>query len=174
AKRRRATPASLAQEIAEVFRRPQAVGPVREILETALAQAAAPPLFPDAAPVLRQLRTNGFRVYALTNCLGSSVPAQEPEFHGLLDAVLCSADTGWCKPEREAFATVEELSGLEPGQLLHVGDSLRADVAGATAAGWHAAYLRRPGGQQASAVAGLRAVTITTLHDLIPRLPGLT
>lgn len=172
AKRRRTGPGTLARQIAAEFGRPDAAGPVRAILSAARDRAQSPPLFPDAEPVLRQLRARGFGLYALTNCLGSSVPDREPDFHRLLDAVICSADTGWCKPEPQAFAAVEERSGLRPGQLLHVGDSARADAAGAAAAGWHAAYLDRPGSPR-TPPPGPAALTLATLRDLTVHLPVL-
>ncbi|MGO4425162.1 HAD family hydrolase, partial [Streptomyces sp. MCAF7] len=141
AKRRRIAPEGLARDLAAAFRRPTLVGPLTLVLERARRRAAEPELFPDAEPALTALRERGFALFALTNSLGSSIPAEPPQaFRNLLDEVIYSADTGAVKPEQEAFATVEHASGLGSGRLLHVGDSPRADVAGAAAAGWHTAW----------------------------------
>jgi FMN phosphatase YigB (HAD superfamily) len=143
AKRRRSTPVELGRELAARFHRPALVGPLTQVLATAQQRAATPELFPDVLPTLRLLRERGFALFALTNSLGSSIPDQPAPFTILLDAVLYSAEIGACKPEREAFRAVERVSRLAPGELLHVGDSTRADVGGAIAADWHAAYLDR-------------------------------
>ncbi|KIZ15376.1 HAD family hydrolase [Streptomyces natalensis] len=174
AKRRRITPEGLAGDLAAVFGRPGLVDPLVRVLEHAKQRAADPRLFPDAAPTLTVLRQRGFALFALTNSLGSSVPAEPPAaFRNLLDRVVYSAETGAIKPEREAFAAVEHVSGLSPGQLLHVGDSLRADVTGAAAAGWHTAWLdrRMAGGPLLSSGRTVRLHTLTTLSLLLPAGP---
>ena len=171
AKRRRITPADLAGELARDFARPETFEPLIRVLEGARTRAASPQLFPDALAALQLLRARGFALFAMTNSLGSSIPEQEPGFHALLDAVVHSADTGFCKPEKEAFAAIEAISGLAPHELLHVGDSARADAAGAVAAGWHAAYLHRPEDTRLPQLADPPAVTIRTLRTLRHLLP---
>jgi len=59
------------------------------------------------------------------------------------DAVLVSDAFGWRKPRREIFDAVVSQLGVAPGDALHVGDSLRADVAGARAAGLRTAWITR-------------------------------
>lgn len=67
----------------------------------------------------------------------------EAELLPRLDAVVISVEVGVRKPRREIFEAV--LSGLEaePGETLHVGDSLRADVGGAAALGVASAWITR-------------------------------
>jgi HAD superfamily hydrolase (TIGR01549 family) len=60
-----------------------------------------------------------------------------------LDAVAISDGVGWRKPRREIFAAVADALGLAPREILHVGDNLDADVAGAAAAGMRTAWLTR-------------------------------
>ncbi len=172
AKRRRITPADLASDLVCDFGRPEAFEPLLRVLEGARTRAAAPQLFPDALATLQLLRARGFALFAMTNALGSSIPEQEPGFHALLDAVVQSADTGFCKPERQAYEAVEAVSGLKPPELLHVGDSARADAAGAVAAGWHAAYLHRIEDTRLPHLAEPPAVTIRTLRTLGHLLPA--
>jgi FMN phosphatase YigB (HAD superfamily) len=65
-----------------------------------------------------------------------------------LAAVVVSERVGTIKPHAAIFraaAAALALPGeppLVPGSILHVGDDWAADVAGATRAGWRAAYLR--------------------------------
>lgn len=163
AKRRLATPQDLAHDLAAGFGRPELAAPLTEVLERARRRAEHPQLFPDVPDTLATLRARGFALYAMTNALGSSVPEQEPAvFRELLDGVFYSARTGAIKPEPEAFAAVEQASGMRPEELLHVGDSVRADVRGAAAAGWHTAWVDRH-----HTTAPLMAATTTLrLHSL--------
>jgi putative hydrolase of the HAD superfamily len=60
-----------------------------------------------------------------------------------LDAIVVSEEVGIRKPRGEIFQAVLEALGVEPGEALHVGDSLRADVAGAAFAGIRTVWLTR-------------------------------
>lgn len=100
-------------------------------------------VFPDVVPTLRQLTAAGWTHAILTNHV--------PEFPVLLGAlglaehfafVVNSADTGFEKPHASAFAVVARQAGpLE--QVCMVGDSLAADVAGASNFGWPAVLVRQ-------------------------------
>ncbi|WP_367828471.1 HAD family hydrolase [Streptomyces sp. LMG1-1-1.1] len=171
AKRRLVTPQDLAHEIAADFGRPGLTGPLTEVLERARRRAENPQLYPDVPDTLAELRARGYALYAMTNALGSSVPEQDPPaFRELLDGVFYSARTGAIKPEPEAFAAVEHASGLRPGELLHVGDSMTADVRGAAAAGWHTAWVDRhhTTGPLMPAALTLRLHSLNTLPLLLP------
>ena len=61
----------------------------------------------------------------------------------VFDAVLVSDAFGLRKPRREIFEAVLEQLGVPPGETLHIGDSLRADVGGARAAGLRTAWITR-------------------------------
>jgi HAD superfamily hydrolase (TIGR01549 family) len=62
---------------------------------------------------------------------------------GAFDAIAISDTVGWRKPRREIFAAVAAELGVDPREILHVGDNLDADVAGAAAAGMRTAWLTR-------------------------------
>ncbi|MFC8274316.1 HAD family hydrolase [Streptomyces sp. NPDC057271] len=171
AKRRLVTPQDLAHELAAGFGRPGLTGPLTEVLERARSRAEEPQLYPDVPDMLAELRARGYALYAMTNSLGSSVPEQDPPaFRELLDGVFYSARTGAIKPEPEAFAAVEQASGLLPGELLHVGDSMNADVHGAAAAGWHTAWVDRHHtiGPLTPTALTLRLHSLNTLPLLLP------
>ena len=59
------------------------------------------------------------------------------------DPVVVSDALGLRKPRAEIFNAVLEGLGLSPAEVLHVGDSLDADVAGASALGLRTAWLTR-------------------------------
>jgi FMN phosphatase YigB (HAD superfamily) len=67
----------------------------------------------------------------------------EADLRTRFDAVAISVEVGVRKPRREIFDAV--LAGLKaaPEETLHVGDNLRADVAGAAALGMPTAWLTR-------------------------------
>ena len=58
-------------------------------------------------------------------------------------SVFVSGDLGVSKPDPGIFHAAEERFGLTPDDLWIVGDSLKHDIAGAKACGWHALWLRR-------------------------------
>jgi FMN phosphatase YigB (HAD superfamily) len=60
-----------------------------------------------------------------------------------LDAIVISEEVGIRKPRDEIFETVLQLLGTEPGETLHVGDDLGADVAGAASSGMRTAWVTR-------------------------------
>ena len=58
---------------------------------------------------------------------------------------------GVAKPDPSIFRAACEAAGAAPHQVLHLGDDLDADVAGALAAGLQAGWICRPDGAHASA-----------------------
>lgn len=142
AKRDRESPSGLAHRLATEFARPHVTGALTRLLEQRRAHCEAPNLVPHAEPVLAELRRRGYRISFLSNVLGAIAPRPDSlPFFRLADAVLMSCDTGYVKPEREAFAQVEHALDVGPHQLAHVGDSYGADVCGALASGWHAVHI---------------------------------
>jgi HAD superfamily hydrolase (TIGR01509 family) len=59
------------------------------------------------------------------------------------DALVVSDSFGLRKPRKEIFETVIERLGVSASELLHVGDSLRADVAGAAPLGVRTVWITR-------------------------------
>jgi putative hydrolase of the HAD superfamily len=99
-------------------------------------------LFDDALPCLRALTVSGWRHVILSNHV--------PELPALIEAlglashveqVFNSAQTGVEKPHPQAFHSVlTALGGVT--QIWMVGDSMRADIAGAQAVGLRAVLVR--------------------------------
>jgi putative hydrolase of the HAD superfamily len=60
-------------------------------------------------------------------------------------AAVTAGDSGFAKPDVRIFRAAAELLGLEPHQVLHVGDDSAMDVVGALAAGMQAVWVNRTG-----------------------------
>jgi YjjG family noncanonical pyrimidine nucleotidase len=56
------------------------------------------------------------------------------------DAVVVCEEAGVLKPDPEAFAHATEKAGVDPNEVLYVGDSYRSDVQGAQNVGWRVAW----------------------------------
>lgn len=113
----------------------------------------------DALPTLTRARAAGLAVAVLTN---GDQRQQEAKLRatGLSEVcgrVFASSSLGVAKPSAAAYAAVAAELGLEPAQLLMVGDNPVNDVEGARAAGWSAVHLDRN---------GTSAGAITSLADL--------
>jgi putative hydrolase of the HAD superfamily len=52
-----------------------------------------------------------------------------------VDAVVCSGDTGYCKPHRSTFELMLAKLNVAPGDAVMVGDTAEGDMAGAKAVG---------------------------------------
>ncbi len=69
-----------------------------------------------------------------------------------IDRRVLSVDAGHKKPDRRFFQFVENVLKTGPQHLLMVGDDTRADIVGATAAGWHAVWLNRKSRMRPAAI----------------------
>jgi FMN phosphatase YigB (HAD superfamily) len=67
----------------------------------------------------------------------------EAGFDAHLTSIVVSDEIGIRKPRREIFEAVTNALDCSPDEILHVGDSLRADVAGAAAFGMRTVWLTR-------------------------------
>jgi len=59
------------------------------------------------------------------------------------EALVVSDAVGWRKPNAAIFRAASRALGVEAGEVLHVGDSLRADIAGAATAGSRTVWITR-------------------------------
>jgi HAD superfamily hydrolase (TIGR01549 family) len=103
-------------------------------------------LFPDVVPTLQWLRKRGYRIGSVTNrALGGEPFRQELSHYGLLDyfeVLSISCDVGYMKPHAAIFQHALEALAVAPEEAVMVGDSMRADVAGAQALGMTAVWKR--------------------------------
>ena len=126
-------------------------------------------MYDDAAPVLRSLKERGLIVGVISNSHRSLDAFQEHFAIGeFITTSISSAEHGYMKPHPSIFEAALEQAGVVAGQSLMVGDSLKADVEGALAAGMRAVLLRRSGDKPLHLPAGVRVIeTLTQLEALL-------
>jgi putative hydrolase of the HAD superfamily len=118
------------------------------LIDAILAAQYAPDsweLYADVRPMVAELRGAGLRLGIVSDWGSNLLPIIE----GLglaaeLDFVLASGAEGVSKRDPAFFRLAAERGGAAPSEALMVGDSHRADVEGARAAGMAAVLLRRP------------------------------
>ncbi len=90
-----------------------------------------------ALETLETLRRREFTIALLTNWDARVHQVlRETGFAQVFDRVFVSSEIGSEKPDPPIFLHAARELGRQPTEILHVGDSLQHDVAGAIAAGW--------------------------------------
>jgi putative hydrolase of the HAD superfamily len=112
--------------------------------------------YPDVVPALGALRARGLKLVVASNW-DCSLPEwlRRAGLWDLIDGAASSAAAGAPKPAPAVFTAALAIAGVEAHAAVHVGDSLEADIAGATAAGIRAILIQREGRPPA----GVEAVT---------------
>jgi putative hydrolase of the HAD superfamily len=137
----------------------------RELYEL-FAQPEVWRLYPDALEIIEAVRGRGLKVALVSNW----DHRLRPVLGGLgllplLDSICISCEIGVEKPHPKIFqAAMSDLAIETPAVVLHVGDSYREDILGATALGMRAVWVER-GGVQA-----WDGPTIRRLTELVPML----
>ncbi len=122
-------------------------------------------LFEDVGPALERLASR-YRLMTLTN--GNADLARIGIAHHF-ECSMTAADAGCAKPDERIFAALLERAGLQPDEVLYVGDEPEIDIVGARRAGLAAAWINR---RQQSWPVELPAPTwsVADLADLADRL----
>ncbi len=110
-----------------------------------LAEAATP--FPGAVELVRRVAA-AKPVGIVTNGHGATQRKRlrHAGFGDIPLFVVVSGEVGASKPSRRIFEAAYEMSGLAPGaRTVMIGDNLKADVAGALAAGFDAFWVNAEG-----------------------------
>lgn len=129
---------------------------------------AATRRYPETLEVLEALREDDIRMAIISNAPWD-VPGRllradmrRWEIEEFFDVFVTSGESPWRKPNPEFMWEAARGLGLEPEACLVVGDSLKADIAGARAAGMKCVWVNReglPGGDEADwVVSDLRGV----------------
>lgn len=123
-------------------------------------------LYPDVIPILDLLRSN-FSIGLLSNGNGY------PEQCGLPDRfnfVVFSQDVGVDKPDAGMFRAACRYADCDPWELMHIGDSLESDVAGANGVGAVSVWLNRDLKQNKSGIVPDYEIrSLTELEDMLKR-----
>jgi len=108
------------------------------------AEPAAWRVFEDVIPTVKALKSRGLQLGVISNWDERLRPLlQKLGLARYFDSITVSGDLDALKPSRAIFREAARRLGLTPGEILHVGDSIRADVRGARAAGFQAVLLSR-------------------------------
>ncbi|MBS1199797.1 MAG: hypothetical protein H6R27_475 [Proteobacteria bacterium] len=97
--------------------------------------------FADVVPALARLRGR-YRLMSLSN---GNADLRVIGLAQYFEQSLAAREAGAAKPDRRIFGSLLERAGLEPRQVVYVGDDPHADVEGARAAGLHAVWMDRFG-----------------------------
>jgi len=102
--------------------------------------------YPDALPAIAALLRPG-RKLGVVSDWSSQLPRllETLDLARHFDFVLTSATAGAAKPAAQFYRLALQSAGVDPQAALMVGDSYRADVLGARAAGMHGVLLDRSG-----------------------------
>jgi FMN phosphatase YigB (HAD superfamily) len=129
--------------IAVGYSSPAEVAAVVEAYATAFVDLT--PVPPEIGPMLERL-AGSYRLAILSNwplALAVDRFVDSAGWRPYLSAVVVSHRVGSIKPWPAIFETTARALAVPSGaRLLHVGDDLGADVAGAHAVGWRAAWVR--------------------------------
>lgn len=120
-------------------------------------------LYPETLPVLHELRERGLLLGVVANWEPSLHRfLREFELDSYFGAVTSAQEVGVAKPDPFIFRRAIQVLGVTAGQAIHVGPSLREDVAGAVQAGIHPVWLNRTG-----IPSGHEVLTIKDLRGLL-------
>ena len=122
-------------------------------------------MYDDVEAVLSELSGRGLVLGVISNSHRSLHAFREHfQLESLLTAAVSSAEHGYMKPHPSIFDAALEQAGVAADEAAMVGDSLKADIEGAMAAGMRGILLRRSGDVPAAIPPGV--TVITTLRDL--------
>lgn len=122
-------------------------------------------IYDDVAPVLEDLASAGYVLGAISNSHRSLEAFTEHfKLDALIGTTISSAEHGFMKPHRSIFEAALQRANVPASEAVMVGDSLKADIEGARAAGMRGILLRRSGEAPLALPAGVSI--ITTLHEL--------
>jgi putative hydrolase of the HAD superfamily len=126
------------------------VEPARDVLDRILASQFGTDAwqpYPDVEPMLEEVRADGVRIGVVSDW-GSNLRGLLAglELDRYLDFVLPSGAVGVAKPNPDFYRLALDAVAVPAAAALMVGDSYRADVRGAWAAGMDAVWLDRSEG----------------------------
>ena len=102
-------------------------------------------LVPEAKEMLECLKNKGYRLFAASNSFGH-LQRSRLEHAGILgyfEDTYISMDIGYDKPDIRFYQEALRRCGLQPSEVLMIGDSMTTDVLGAQNAGIDALYFDR-------------------------------
>ncbi|ADI31856.1 HAD family hydrolase [Staphylothermus hellenicus] len=104
--------------------------------------------FPDSEQALKELKSRNLKIAFLGNVLfwpgmATRIILEQNKLLKYADITLFGDEIGVQKPDKEVFKILADLANCKVDEILHVGDSLVNDFAGALIAGTRAALIKR-------------------------------
>lgn len=118
-------------------------------------------LYEEVLPVLEVLKQN-YRLFSASN---GNADLKRIGLAHLFERSVAARDVGALKPHGAVFLKVIESTGLQPNEVLFVGDDPEHDVEGARRAGMHAVWINRAGAAWPSHF-DPPPYSVKSLHDL--------
>ena len=101
-------------------------------------------IFDDVKPALDSLAARGVNLGIISNWDERLRPLlTKTGLAKYFDAIVISGEVGFTKPSPVIFEMASRKMGVAPNEILHIGDSVDHDMAGAKGAGFKAALLDR-------------------------------
>ena len=129
--------------IATIGYPPEAVDPFKHAFRAAWGKTHI--LVPGAKEMLENLQAKGYRLFAASNSFGH-LQRSRLEQAGILpyfEDTYISMDIGYDKPDIRFYQEALRRCGLQPHEVLMIGDSMTTDVIGAQKAGMDALFFDR-------------------------------
>ena len=133
-----------AVQFERVFRQLGLSGDARAAAEFLREKLATATAFPEVYPVMEALRPR-YRLAVLSNADDDFLTAALQRNDLRFDTVVTSEQAGAIKPDPAIFHYLTERLGLQPEQVLYVGDNPIPDVLGPRRAGLRVAWVNRAG-----------------------------
>ncbi len=111
-----------------------------EAFEVFLAARQEVTFFEDVMPVLERWQ----KQYSLIAISNGNADLDRIGLGHWFSVKLSAHEVGMAKPDPRIFALASEQAGLQPDQILHIGDNHEVDCLAARRAGFKAVWLRRP------------------------------
>ena len=126
---------------------PEAVEPFKHAFRAAWGKTHT--TIPGAREMLERLQQQGYRLFAASNSFGHLQRSrlEQAGLLGFFEDTYISMDIGYDKPDIRFYEEALKRCGLQPHEVLMIGDSMTTDVLGAQAAGMDALFFDRRGGQ---------------------------
>lgn len=130
--------------------------------------------FPFAEPMLVELRKMGLKIGILTN--GRSYSQRNKirllDIEPFVDEIVICADLGVQKPDPKPFEVMSEKIGIEPQELLFVGDNPLNDVEASRNAGYTPVWVKTVGHWYFDDIkrCELEVETVAEIPDIVKKL----
>ena len=129
-------------------------------------------MYEDVSPVLTTLAARGIILGVISNSHRSLEAFKEHfKLGSLITTTVSSAEHGYMKPHPSIFEAALAQAGVPAENAVMVGDSLKADIEGALAAGMRAVLLRRSGDVPPAVPAGV--TVIRSLTELLEHVDAI-